>query len=651
MRLTSVKITNFRSCKDVSLDLGAMHALVGANNAGKSTILRALDFLFNPSTSKLDDECFWDGQPAEIRVEAIFTQLNAGDRENLASCLRPDGTFRMARTATATGDGVDEEGKFKISQSYCKPVPIYPWLNDAEIKTDTINTWWGEKNALKVRDKSFGEFLGGAKPNVGTWKDKAKQFVEEFLIDTDYEEKWIDNPSGYAGVLKGSLPMFILVPAVREVADESKVTKTGPFGRLLSAVLSTITEEHKEKLAILVEGLNKHLNRSKDGDRLPGISDMETRLTEIISEVMPCDLELEFQAPTLEVLLTTPKLFVDDGFRNVAENKGHGMQRAVIFSILRCYSEHVSGKLGQRTKSVIFAIEEPEIFMHPQAQRTIRRVLRSIAEQGDQVIYSTHSALLVDVAYFDEVIRIEQQTIDVDKRKAVSSIAWQLPMQKMIDDQRCRYPKTKPTEISMRDIYSNAYHPDRAEGFFAKKIILVEGATEEYSLPVYASGLNLELDAANIAVIDCGGKGPMNRLYRVFNELGIPCYPVFDYDKNNKDSKVITQSKELLNLVEMSSEAPENAMVADRAACFSEKWETQIKPEIDDYDSLHLEAAQIFGSGDSKPLISRYIARRLITKNPASVPPTIAAILAKGCQAIWVKSCLRTQKDGDKYDE
>ena len=56
MKLKWVHIRNYRSCRDVRIDIGSMQALVGANNAGKSSIIRALDFLFNPSTTKVDEE-------------------------------------------------------------------------------------------------------------------------------------------------------------------------------------------------------------------------------------------------------------------------------------------------------------------------------------------------------------------------------------------------------------------------------------------------------------------------------------------------------------------------------------------------------------------------------------------------------------------
>ena len=73
MKLTWLRIQNFRSCRDVTINIDSMHALVGANNAGKSTILRALDFFFNASTRQLGEESFWDKNTSlKVRVEGIF---------------------------------------------------------------------------------------------------------------------------------------------------------------------------------------------------------------------------------------------------------------------------------------------------------------------------------------------------------------------------------------------------------------------------------------------------------------------------------------------------------------------------------------------------------------------------------------------------
>ena len=415
------------------------------------------------------------------------------------------------------------------------------------------------------------------------------------------QDAWIDNPKGYAGVLKGTLPFFVLVPAVRDVTEESKGTKSSPFGKLLFAILDTVTQEKRAKIECILAEISKQMNRSGGNERVPLIADTEKQLNTLLNDFfIGCDLEIEFETPTLEVLLSAPKLYVDDGFRNAVENKGHGLQRAIIFTILRRYAEHITSSVEGKKRNLILAVEEPELYMHPQAQRTIRRVFRKIAEGGDQVIFSTYSSLLVDVAYFDEIIRLESICEKTDGKKTTASRAGQLPMARMIQDFETRFPNLRgnATHESMRELYSHAYNPRRNEGFFASKIILVEGITEEYSLPIYGDALpNCAFDPQGISVVECGGKGAMDRIFRIFNELHIPCYILFDYDSGNSDKNIIDKSKELLALAGESQDEPQALFVADGVACFPKK--------------------------------------------PAAVPPSLKTIIEKAVAVTWKKSCLQ----------
>jgi len=650
MKLKWVHIKNYRSCKDVQINIGPIQALVGANNAGKSSIIRSLDFLFNPSTTKVDGETFWNGDTTlQIWVEAIFNELSEIEKEDdkLKPFLRPDNTFHIARTAIwkieeSEEDGAHQgEGKPVISQHYCKPMPKFEWLQESQINGSNISEWWKNKSTLKVGDADFLSYIGTTKPGVGVWKEKAKEFVEQHLSGEDFEDVWNENPQGYAGVLKGTLPHFILVPAVRDITDEAKVTKTNPFGQLLYAVLKSVTVPQKIELETTLEGLRKRLNRVGGVGRLESIVKTEQNLNDVLKEYMACDLEIEFESPTVETLLTTPKLYADDGYRNMVINKGHGLQRAIIFSILRCYSELMTGVGEEKKKPMIFAVEEPELYMHPQAQRNIRKVFRGIAKKDDQVIFSTHSSLLLDVAYFDEVIRVESVREEIGTKNTVKSMVWQLPMEAMINDMKARHG-IDASHDSMRELYSHAYHPYRSEGFFAKSIILVEGATEQYALPIYAEAAGYPLDQLNISIVDSGGKGSMDRLYRIFNELGIPCFMLFDYDKRSSDRPTLDKSTELLNLLGEPTDPPDTIFIRDNIACFPNTWEKDLAPEIPEVENLKANARKEMGlNRDSgKPLIARYIANKLVSREPRFVPPSIQSILEKAVAVKWKKSCL-----------
>ncbi|HUU18945.1 MAG TPA: AAA family ATPase [Sedimentisphaerales bacterium] len=652
MNLKWVHIENYRSCKDIPLEFGSMHALVGANNSGKSNILRALDFLFNPSTTNVDKESFWNGDTSRIiRVEALFDNLTGQEKEELKGYLCPEGTFHIARTCKVK-DSLSSEEEYEISQHYCKPMPKFEWLCEDKIKGDKIAEWWRNQVDLTANGNSFVDFVGGTKPNVGTWKQKANEFTDQYLTEDDFEDQWADNPKGYAGVLKGELPHFIFIPAVRDISEEAKVTKSNPFGRLLYEVLSNITDAQRADLDGFLSNVKEKLNRTGGDDRLDSIVKTETKLNEYLSEYMTADLEIEFQTPTLQLLLTTPRLFVNDGFRNIVENKGHGLQRAIIFSILRCYSELIAGQGADRKRGTIFAIEEPELYMHPQAQRTIRHVFRKIVDNNnmDQIFFATHSSLLLDVAYFDEIVRVEAIQGDDGNGKTIESKAWQLPIQKLIDDLKIRYPDTTPSDESIRERYANAYHPMRSEGFFAKRIILVEGATEQYALPIYAEALlKHPLYHLGISVVDCGGKGPMDRLYRIFNELGIPCYLLFDYDKNSKDGNTLSKSKELLEMAGEATDAPSGILIKDRVSCFPEKWEIDLANEIEKIEQFTADARSELGLNEDsgKPLVARYIARQLTLTDPPFIPPSIKSIIEKTINIKWEKSNLVLSESSD----
>jgi putative ATP-dependent endonuclease of the OLD family len=168
---------------------------------------------------------------------------------------------------------------------------------------------------------------------------------------------------------------------------------------------------------------------------------------------------------------------------------------------------------------------------------------------------------------------------------------------------------------------------------------LVEGQTEEYALPIYAEAVGKALDELGVAVVECGGKCSMDRHFRIFNELGIPCYLLMDYDKSNDDQNIVAKSRELLALMGQDTDAPEGFAAFERIACFEEKWETTQRAAVADYEALHADATAHLGPA-GKPLVERYLARRLTTEDPPRVPEHIRAIIDRALAVEWNDTCL-----------
>ncbi len=629
MKIQKIEIKNYRSLRNFTVYPKDILALVGRNNSGKSNCIKALELFFKASTRLVNDECFYDHKTeAPIEILITFGQLSNWEEKEFEAWMDED-RLVVGRQVVCT-----DTDSYIISNLAITKVPGPEWLREDIIKSDKITQWWSKKDELKVSGLDFGVELGTTKPGVAKWKEAAKKFFEEHRDEIPWKKVRRPNPKGYDGVLKGALPEFIHIPAVRDVSEEAKVAKTNPFGQLINSVLEKISEKQKDLISQKLKEIGKRLNRSVEEDRIPEIKDIEVRLNKLMSELMDCDIEIEMAMPQLKEVFGGAKIYADDGLRTTIETKGHGMQRSMIFTILRAYAElsHVrkaAEKAQERT--TIFAIEEPELYLHPQSQRTLMLVFRGIASGRDQIIYSTQSSLFVDISHFDEICIMRREK----KEEKYESYPTQLLMSTMIEDLKTR-KEVDATEEGIREQYSHAFNPMINEGFFADKVVIVEGPSEQYALPIYADSLRYNLDRNNISIVHSDGKGQMDRLLRIFNGFKIPTYLWFDGDKNNKDKDVKEKTLELLKLLGDPVEKIEDikTKVTDKYTILEYNLEETLKDEIEDYETLLEQANKTLGP-TGKPLKHRFIANRLKRrvgngKLPEEVlPKTIIKIVKK----------------------
>ena len=643
MKIKTVQISNYNSIKNIKIIVGDMLNLVGQNNAGKSNVLRALDLFFNPTIQKITEETYHNrntSEPIEIVIE--FWKLTNSEKEIFTSYIIDD-ILKIKRRFSWNPD----ESKSIVTHIGYGKVPKLEWLREDEVSSEKINNWWIGKESLVVNGDKFTNHCGTSKPTVTKWKESIPKFIEKNKSQIEYVNLERDNIKGYDGVLKGGLPKCIFIPAVRDINDETKILKTNPFGILINQILSKISASDKQNLVDKLSHISKLLNSEGGSERIQSIPKIEESLNTQLRELTKdCTLELHIPVPTFEDIFRNVNITADDGFKGNIMNKGHGLQRYVIFTIFRIYSKIIEESRSITGEpAVIFLIEEPELYLHPQAQRTMYEVLRNISNGHDQIIYATHSSLFVDITYFDQIAIVSKTTEGGSKTTSIT----QLPMQKLLDDLTVRHPSATPTDSSMRERSSHVYNPIRNEGFFAKKIILVEGQSEEYSFPLYCDVLGCNLDINGISIINCGGKGTIDRYLRIFNEFGIPCYVIFDGDKGTPEASLIQTTKDLLELLGYSGTFPPSTIVENKFTVFEKNFEEQMKTEIPNYNTLKTSAKSELGlTEDSKPLISRYIARK-ITSNGSGperstdhIPTTIKQIIVKVNNLTWNGTLLKT---------
>jgi len=643
MKIQKIEIKNYRSLNNLIVYPKDILALVGRNNSGKSNLIKALELFFEGSIRLISDECFYNHKTEDpIEISITFGQLSDWERTQFEPWMMDGDKLVVGREIVCTG----AESPYTINTLATIKVPEPEWLRDDVIDSEKIVEWWAKKDDLRINDLDFGVELGTAKPTVTKWREAAKKFLEDHRDEIPRKEEKRKNPKGYPGVLKGALPEFIYIPAVRDISEEAKVTKTNPFGQLINSVLEKISEEQKDIISKQLVEIEKRLNRSEAGERITAIKEIEIRLNELMAELMDCDIEIEMTMPQLKEVFAGAKIYADDGLRTTIETKGHGMQRSMIFTILRAYASlsHVrkaAEKAGER--STIFAIEEPELYLHPQSQRTLMSVFRDIASGRDQVIYSTQSGLFVDISHFDQICIMRREKKD----EGYESYPTQLLMSAMIEDLKVR-KGVDATEEGIREQYSHAFNPMINEGFFADKVVIVEGPSEQYALPIYADALAYDLNRNNVSVVHSDGKGQMDRLLRMFNGFKIATYLWFDGDKKSNEKEVRDKTLELLILLGNPIEKIEDVKtkVCDSYTILEYTLEETLKDELVDYENLVKKAMVALGP-TGKPLKHRFIANRLKMRvdngeSPEKVlPKTIIEIIKKIKELSYSSSILQ----------
>ena len=85
------------------------------------------------------------------------------------------------------------------------------------------------------------------------------------------------------------------------------------------------------------------------------------------------------------------------------------------------------------------------------------------------------------------------------------------------------------------------FNSDRNEIFFAEKVVLVEGPTEQKSLPIAFELNGIDINKSNISIIDSGGVDGIKFLVKILNAFKIPFVVIADTDSNKKSEEFIAK--------------------------------------------------------------------------------------------------------------
>ncbi len=527
VKMQRIAIRNFRSIREVSISLEPFTALIGPNNHGKSNVLLALDFFFNPGAKLTADDFFVHREPddAPVVVEVRFGELTEQDRTTFRKYLLDGGNLCVQKTARTEGGSVVQEyhGYLELAAE--------PWLSpDRAADYTTRDAVAGLPEAFRALLPPSGRI---SRANV---EEAQQRYIAEHRSELVFETALETGPfMGARTVAAGLLGDYYLLPAVHDVADETKVQSTTSFGRLLSNAIREMAEQSDDFLRIRseLEELVSSLN-SRSGPRgnqgHGGLEELERALAKELDE-WKVSVSIEVAPPEIERLFQLgTTVFMDDGVRTSVDCKGHGLQRCFLFALFKAWAATLRRLRQQEddgttrrapTQSLFFAIEEPELFLHPQAQRQMLSSLQELASAPDhQVLLCTHSSSFVDMEFPRSICIISKPTPE----RGTSSL------------QCCTdlFSGEGAQERKRRFNMAYWFNPDRSELFFARRVVLVEGATEKTLLPFVADRMGAFRH--DVTLVDCGGKFSLSLYIAVLNAFGLRYVVLHDEDPVTVDA-------------------------------------------------------------------------------------------------------------------
>src|SRR5690606_34993869 len=212
------------------------------------------------------------------------------------------------------------------------------------------------------------------------------------------------------------------------------------------------------------------------------------------------------------------------GTRTGLDYQGHGFQRTTMLTALLHLAD--SGTASGAGKSIMLAVEEPEIYQNPIQSRNLAGALRGrAAAPGSRlsVLYATHSPVFADPLQPERIRRLSRPR-SVDEGLGATSVKQysRRALEGQISENHLPRKRLSPQILSV-------LNEGFAEAFFAEAVVLVEGETDKAVIEEVAAKEDA-LERYGVTVVNTNGKANLIIAHAILKQLGIPSLTVFDSD-------------------------------------------------------------------------------------------------------------------------
>lgn len=572
VKLSSMRIENFRSCANTEVQFNDYTCLVGPNGAGKSNILWALNIFFrsteevgvNPSF--LQDEDFHNRNTAwPVKITVTFTDLEEEATRDFSDYVRQG---QLVISAIAKFDPASRRADVK---QYGQRLVMTEFKDYFSALSDGAK----KPQLLEIYDGIHKQYPDLAEP---TTIPSMTNSLREYEAAHPELLQLVPSEDQFYGISKGANRLekyiqWVYVPAVKDVTTEQAEGRNTALGTLLARTVRLRTkfdERLREIRTKTLDDYGKLLDENQSA--LKDLSDsLQNRIAEWAHPGASLNLEWHHD-PNSSVSIKEPFAQIVAGeydFTGDLCRFGHGLRRSYLLALLQ---ELAATPAGDATPRLILACEEPELYQHPPQAKHLAEVFKKLGGANSQVIVCTHSPYFVSGEGFEDVRMVRKDPPECETEVFHSSYS---DLLKSWAEVTGKQPK-KPDGILAK--VHQELQPQLNEMFFTNSLILVEGAEDVAFITTYLhlTGKWEEYRRCGCHLVATGGKSHMVYAVLLAQAMDIPTYFVFDSDSHNPD-KGGKHTKDNIALLKLAGVADPDPH--PKATCWAVKavmWDTEI---------------------------------------------------------------------------
>ena len=527
MKLYKLKVQNFRKLKEVEIPFSDATFLIGANNAGKTTTLDAIERLLEikSSFSKEDLSKYYNAESGTEINEDGDIIIEGEFRDVSVDILNARG-FKKERLFTYEEDGVVKYGFFyrvRWSPGDAKThreIKMHVLALKEQFEACKTPQSYID---LGISEDHFADMDRAVAMSAKVNNDVRDRIPE--LWDVSEEEQWFENPGGIAPNVINKLPKFLRIEA-HTMSDELS-EKSGSMIKILTTLFESVRDQSPNyqaamsALSLLEEEMNPN-----DADKEFG--KMMKELNDVVDSVFPkSKIDVRANLSSKDALKPSFEVEMESNVKTNVKLQGTGMIRSVVFALLKYRKQRET----DRDDDIIIGFEEPELYLHPNAANSMRDTIYNLATGKTQIVSTTHSPYMIDLSQRPRQILDSFNTVDREYA-SVYCFNHSKTFNTLQENDR-----TRVKMIQKIDDYV-------ARVFFAKKVIVIEGDTEDVvfkqTIRVMPENVRKEINA-NYQIIKASGKATIISFVKYLRAMGVDVFVVHDEDSEKEGAERMNQ--------------------------------------------------------------------------------------------------------------